>query len=92
MGSQGRANGKPPPHGLTEAQVGELIEGYRASGYGFTSYPNKPGYGLSMAALEWYAREVATMADVRQVMAWERGLDDNQDVVGFLRRPIGARQ
>lgn len=86
------AKGGEPPHGLTPSQAAELLAGYRASGYGFTSYPNKPGYGLSMASPEWYARAVFALADVRQVMAWERGLDDNQDVVGFINRGIGARQ
>jgi SAM-dependent methyltransferase len=44
--------------GLSEEAVGELIESYDRTGFGFGSYPGRDGYGLSRATPAWVCSRV----------------------------------
>ena len=66
----------------------ELVAGYERTGYGYVEYPGDTGYGVCIADPIWYSNTVFGLADVTQIFFQERGLDDHQDVVGFMRRGL----
>lgn len=77
-------------YNLSPAQVGELLATYRDTGYGYVNYTGQVDYGVAIAPAHWYFAAVVELADVTQVVHWERGFDDHQDVLAFFKRPIGS--
>ena len=75
---------------LLPPDVEKLVASYRHAGYGYVNYPGFSDYGVTVAPSQWYCDTVLELADVTQVMHWERGCDDHQDVLAFLKRPIRA--
>lgn len=75
---------------LPPADVAKLVASYRDEGYGFVNYQGQTAYGVTVAPAQWYCDTVLGLDDVTQVMHWERGCDDHQDVLGFIKRPIRA--
>lgn len=62
-----------------------VVDGYRASGYGYADYLGWPGYGVSLTSLAWTARLVESWSDVRLVALSERAWDGHQDVLALQR-------
>lgn len=79
-------------YGLSPAQVDTLLAAYRAQGYGYVDYAGQTGYGVTIAPAHWYFSAVTDLADVTQVIHSERGFDDHQDVLGFMKRPIRSER
>ena len=63
----------------------QVIEGYRASGYGYADYADWPGYGVSFTSLAWTARLLESWPDVRLVAIAERAWDEHQDVLALQK-------
>ena len=51
------------------------------TGYGYADYENETGYGISLTSLDWSARLIQSMENVRLVLLSERAWDDHQDVL-----------
>lgn len=58
---------------------------HRRVGYGYADYENQCGYGISLTKLEWTARLVQSMENVRLLLLSERAWDDHQDVLALQR-------
>jgi len=63
----------------------QVIDDYRASGYGYADYIDQPGYGVSLTSLAWTAGLVERWPDVRLVAIGERAWDEHQDVLALQK-------
>ena len=65
-----------------------LITDYTKTGYGYVNYPNKPDYGVSIVRPEWYSYIVLESDEYVQLLLLEKGSDNHQDVLAFMRADI----
>jgi SAM-dependent methyltransferase len=56
---------------------------YHRLGYGYADYENQTGYGISVVSLDWIAKRVMEMANVRLVLLSERTWDNHHDVLAL---------
>lgn len=69
---------------LQKQQAGTMLEDFNRTGFGYTDYPGRKGYGITVAGLCWYIS--ATLdSDTMLIGAQERGWDTHQDVLAFMR-------
>jgi SAM-dependent methyltransferase len=66
---------------LDEAGVERVLDGYRATGFGYADYPSSPGYGVTVTSAAWL-REHSPLPVVHFA---ERGWDAHQDVHALAR-------
>jgi SAM-dependent methyltransferase len=65
--------------------LGEILHGYDETGFGFSSYPEREGYGVSLTAPAAVAQQLARFDGLRLVLYLERGWAGHQDVVACQR-------
>lgn len=63
----------------------QVVEDYRATGYGYADYVDQPGYGVSLTSMAWTTRLVESWPDVRLVAIGERAWDEHQDVLALQK-------
>ena len=81
-------------YGIAKEEIPIIIEAYRQSGYGFTTYPNvreygvaqNNRYGISLTAPDWIRAQAKSVGGLREVYFRAHGWDDHQDVFGFVRQ------
>jgi SAM-dependent methyltransferase len=56
---------------------------YQRLGYGYADYENQTGYGISVVSLDWIAKRVMDMSNVRLVLLTERAWDNHHDVLAL---------
>jgi cyclopropane fatty-acyl-phospholipid synthase-like methyltransferase len=56
---------------------------YYRTGYGYADYENQTGYGISAVSLDWIAKRVMDMSNVRLVLLTERAWDNHHDVLAL---------
>lgn len=72
------------------ARARRVLEAYRATGYGYSDYPDSQGYGLSLISRPWI--EAALHASPLRLASYaERGWDDHQDIMVLRRAEAAAR-
>ena len=64
---------------------GETLHGYEETGFGFSNYPERDGYGVSLSTPAAVAQELAAFDGLRLVLYLERGWFGHQDVVACQR-------
>jgi len=60
---------------------------YKRLGYGYADYENQAGYGISLVSLDWIAKQIMGMSNVRLVLLSERTWDNHHDVLALQRVP-----
>ena len=56
---------------------------YHRLGYGYADYENQTGYGISVVSLDWIAKWVMDMSNIRLVLLTERAWDNHHDVLAL---------
>ncbi len=64
---------------------------YRRIGYGYADYENQTGYGIAVVSLDWIAKWVMDMSNVRLVLLTERAWDNHHDVLALQIVPNNNR-
>ena len=83
-------------YGIAREQIPLIVEAYRQSGYGFTTYPDvreygvAPNncYGISLTAPDWIRAQAKSVGGLREAHFRAHGWDDHQDVFGFVRQDL----
>jgi SAM-dependent methyltransferase len=70
---------------LTAAGAAEVLRGYRECGYGFSSYPGRSGYGISLTEPECLSRIAKEAGDWDLLEHRPMGWDNHQDVYALQR-------
>ena len=65
-----------------------VSEGYQSSGYGYVDYPMQNDYGVCIASPSWYAEQAFSNGEYIQVFFQEKGADNHQDVIAFMRKSV----
>ncbi|HEX3560925.1 MAG TPA: class I SAM-dependent methyltransferase [Pyrinomonadaceae bacterium] len=81
-------------YAIAKERIPAIVGSYRATGYGFTNYPDvsaygvapDAGYGVSLTSPEWVRAEAARAGGLREVFFEPHGWDEHQDVFGFVRQ------
>lgn len=79
-------------YGITDRQIENIVAAYRATGYGFTNYPEvtayqvsqEAQYGVSLTSPEWMRKQFGHSA-LREVFFQPHGWNDHQDVYGVVK-------
>ena len=85
-------------YGITDRQTEKIVAAYRATGYGFTNYPEVTAYqvsqaaqyGVSLTSPEWMRAQFAR-ARLREIFFNLHGWNDHQDVYGLVKL-VGAHR
>lgn len=77
-------------YGLDAARIAQVLEQYAGVGFGYASYPvvtpaAGENYGISLASPCWVYAQMEKMPEMQLVSYTEKGWDNHQDVVAFLR-------
>jgi SAM-dependent methyltransferase len=72
-------------YGIAPGQIEKLPLDYQKEGFAFADYPAEKDYGLSLTSAEWIRARIRELGGLREVYFKERGWDDHQDVLGFVR-------
>lgn len=67
-----------------------VVEAYRATGYGYSDYPDSQGYGVSLISRHWM-EEALRGSPLRLDSYTERGWDDHQDIMVLRLTEEAAR-
>lgn len=73
---------------LDQPSYERLIADYTETGYGYVNYPNTPDYGVSIVRPEWYSNIALESNEYVQILLLEKGADNHQDVLAFLRADL----
>ena len=74
--------------GLIEEKKETMLRDYERTGYGFAEYDRTPGYGVSTVKQSWYFDAIVDDEFI-QIAAMEKGWASNQDVLAYMRHPLG---
>ena len=72
-------------YGLGTEALAELAAQYQRRGFGFVDYPERRGYGISVAARSWVVALLERHPALRLLAYSERGWDDHQDTVACVK-------
>jgi SAM-dependent methyltransferase len=80
-------------YGITDQQMETIVAAFRATGYGFTNYPEvtayqvsqEAQYGVSLTSPQWM-REQFDRAGLREVFFQAHGWNEHQDVYGVVKQ------
>ncbi len=75
-------------YNLDRARFEHVARSYEESGYGYVDYPDQPDYGVCIARPEWYAQRAFASSEFTQILFQEKGVDNHQDINGFMRVSI----
>ena len=68
---------------IATEQWSDIVDEYRAHGFGYADYPGESGYGISLAATSWVANVIEKRLDVRLLTLAERVWDNHHDVLAL---------
>lgn len=72
-------------HGITDAQVASLLQGYRETGFSYVDYENGSGYGFSLSHPSFVTAKLIHQPGWRMLGYQEAGWDKRQDVVSLQK-------
>lgn len=84
-------------YGINRKKIPIIANSYRETGFGYTDYPYKPEYGISLTSSEWIRAQVKNLGNLKEVYCQPHGWDNHQDVYGFVKdgdadmRPLHER-
>lgn len=76
------------PYRMSRDTLRSLSEQFEAGQYSYSDYDHMKNYGISMTPLSWIMTRLWEHPELRLASLVERGWDDHQDVVAFVRRDI----
>lgn len=77
--------GTSPLGGVSEGALEKMLREYDNAGFGFSEYPNRDSYGLSLSSPTVVTERLETFEQMRLVLYLERGWRGHQDVVAYQR-------
>jgi len=72
-------------YGLPREETPRVRREYATNGYGYADYSGAENYGVSATSPDWVRARVRELGGLTEVFFRERGWDDHQDVLGFVR-------
>lgn len=75
-------------YNLDRERFDEVVRGYVETGYGYVDYPGQTDYGVCIAKPSWYAERALASNDFIQILMQEKGADNHQDVLAFMRADL----
>jgi SAM-dependent methyltransferase len=72
-------------YGIDRKQIPKIVNSYRETGFGYTDYPYRAEYGISLTSPGWIREQVKKVVSLREVYFQPHGWDNHQDVYGFVR-------
>ena len=75
-------------YNLERDSVEDLIRQYNEEGYGYVNYPRRADYGLCVAKPNWYSGRILRHDRYIQILMQEKGYDNHQDVLAFMRADL----
>jgi 2-polyprenyl-3-methyl-5-hydroxy-6-metoxy-1,4-benzoquinol methylase len=63
----------------------EIERAFEDTGYGYSDYPNRTGYGISFCSLLWMVSSVQRVSQCRLLTLSERAWDGHHDIVALQR-------
>jgi SAM-dependent methyltransferase len=75
-------------YNLERDRVEDLIRQYNEEGYGYVNYPQHTDYGLCVAKPHWYSDRILKHDRYIQILMQEKGYDNHQDVLAFMRADL----
>lgn len=79
-------------YNLERDSVEDLIRQFNEGGYGFVDYPRQTDYGVCVAKSHWYSDRILQHDSYIQILMQEKGCDNHQDVLAFMRADLGDRR
>jgi SAM-dependent methyltransferase len=74
---------------LTKSSRNRILSGYAKEGYGYADYRGCAGYGLSLSTCERIRTMAREVGQWNEVMCWESGWDNRQDVFAWAKPNSG---
>lgn len=71
-------------YGLDENSIAFLLENYDRDGFGYSDYPKRTGYGISVCSPKWLMSEIAKLTDLSIAMFSEHCWAQHQDVIACV--------
>ena len=75
---------------LTMASRNRILSDYAKGGYGYADYRGCSGYGLSLSTRERVRAMAREVGPWNEVLYWESGWDNRQDVFAWAKRKPGT--
>lgn len=72
-------------YGIDPSKIPKITSAYRADGYGYTDYPYRPDYGISLTSPDWIRAKSLKVGGLTEVYFKPHGWDNHQDVFGFIK-------
>lgn len=72
-------------YGIDRSAADRVLEGYRATGFGYADYQNGSEYGVSLSSIGWVHDAVARVAGWRLVACFPKAWDDHHDFWACVR-------
>lgn len=86
-------------YGINRSKIPEITQDYKATGYGYTDYPYRPEYGISLTSQDWINKQIqrlnvthtislnqpGTQGALREIFFEAHAWDNHQDVYGYLK-------
>jgi len=66
----------------------DVVDQYRASGFGYADYADQIGWGICVADPKWFAKRILESNDFIQILLQEKGLDNHHDIQAFMRSSL----
>ena len=75
-------------YGLESAQLDQILSDYERSGFGYSDYRSRPGYGISLSSPDRVKSSVAATPGLRLLHHAGRAWDEHQDVVACMKTTL----
>ncbi len=72
-------------YGLTPQGCSAVLDGYYGKGYGYSDYPGRNGYGISVVTRQRIGEIASSVGDWRQTTYLHQGWGNHHDVYGFFK-------
>lgn len=82
---------KKVKYNLPDDAQQKVIREFHSQGYGYSDYPRKTGYGISIVSHQRMLELADAAGAWREVAFFEHGWDDHQDVYAFAKQAIVGR-
>jgi SAM-dependent methyltransferase len=77
--------GRSPLGGVSESALADMLREYDTDGFGFTEYPGRGNYGLSLSSPTTVTKNLEEFDQMRLALYLERGWRGHQDIVAYQR-------
>lgn len=73
-------------YGISRNKIPVIVKDYKATGYGYTDYPYRSDYGISLTSPEWIDKQIKTLSiALKRVYFEPHAWDNHQDVYGYVK-------